>query len=159
MDRVLSVATAGVVVMALYFIVTERVIPALRGEPVRVLEGGQLPGGLEFETLDGSGTVAVAVGKPALLLVYSSTCPACYANLPAWHEVIEASGKTATILAVAVEADRVAALEYAEAHLSMATAVIDAEGILRFVRQGSLDRESIEFLIRALGALAGSSNS
>ena len=178
-DRALSVATAGVVVMALYFLVTERVIPALRGEPVRVVEGGRLPGGLEFELLDGStvrGTVKLPGAKPALLLVYSSTCPACYANLPAWREVIEAGEEGVTVFAVGLESDRVAASQYAREHLPSAlsvvpedphrfgsilgvdivpfTALVDASGTLRFVRQGSLDTGSVDSLIRALGALA-----
>ncbi len=183
-DRALSVATAGVVVMALYFLVTERVIPALRGEPVRIVEGEKLPGGLDFELLEGSessGTVTVPGAKPSLLLVYSSTCPACYANLKNWHEVIEAVGDDATVIAVGIEADRVAARRYARKHLPSAvptvpedphrfggilgvgivpfTAVVDAGGTLRFVQEGSLDPRSVESLIRALGALAGSSNS
>lgn len=182
-ERVLSAATAAVVVLALYFLVVERVIPAVRGEPVRVVEGGSLPGGLEFELLEGSGaegTVNVPGERPALLLVFSSTCPACYANLPAWLEVIEAAEDVSTVLAVGIEADRVAALQYARKHLPSAlavvpedphrfggllgvdivpfTAVVDASGTLRFVQQGSLDSGSVDLLIRALGALSGSSN-
>ena len=182
-DRVLSAATAAVVVMALYFLVIERVIPAVRGEPVRVVEGGSLPGGLEFQLLEGSGaggTVKVPGEKPTLLLAFSSTCPACYANLPAWREVIEAAEDVSTVLAVGIEADRVAALQYARKHLPSAlavvpedphrfggllgvdivpfTAVVDASGTLRFVQQGSLDSGSVDLLIRALGALSGSSN-
>jgi hypothetical protein len=169
--------------MALYFLVTERVIPALRGGPVRVVEGGQLSGGLEFALLDGSrssGTMRVPGARPTLLLVYSSTCPACYANLPAWREVIEAGEDLSTVLAVGVEADRLAALQYARRHLPSATAVVpedphrfggilgvdivpftallDAGGTLRFVQQGSLDSRSVDALKGALGALAGSSN-
>ncbi len=180
-DRALSVATAGVVVMALYFLVTERVIPALRGEPVRVIEGGKLPGGLEFELLDASGvrgTMRVPGARPALLLVFASTCPACYANLPAWQKVIAAGEEGLTVLAVGLESDRVAALRYARTHLSSAipavpedphrfsatlgvdivpfTALVDASGSLRWVQQGSLDSGAVDSLIRALGALAGS---
>ena len=98
-DRMLSVVTAGVVATAFYFLATERVIPALRGDPVRVVEGWRLPGGLEFELLDGSqssGTVVVPGAKPALLLAYSSTCPACYENLPAWREVIAVAAPPGT---------------------------------------------------------------
>jgi len=170
--------------MALYFLVTERVLPALRGEPVRVTEGGKLPGSLELQLLEetgGSGTVALPGAKPALLLVYSSTCPACYANLPAWRKLVEAAPDRATVFAVGVEADRTAALQYARTHLPTTiavvpedphrfggilgvdivpfTALVDATGTLRFVRQGSLDSGSVESLIRALGALSGSSNS
>jgi hypothetical protein len=182
-DRALSLATAGVVVMALYFVITDRVIPALRGEPVRIVEGESLTSRLEFEVLDGSDssvTLTLPGATPALLLVFSSTCAACYANLPAWREVIDAVGDRVKVLAVGIEADRMAALQYAETQLPSAmpvvpedpyrfagilgvdmvpfTALVDASGTLRFVRQGSLDAGGIESLIRALGVLAGSSN-
>jgi len=186
LDRVLSLVTAVVVVTALFFSVTERVLPALRGTPVRVFEGGTLSERLEFESLRNSerpgesDQVPVPGEGGALLLVFSSTCPACYANLPAWRQVTAAVGDASTVLAVGLERDRSAARAYAETHLPAAhsvfpkdarrfvgtfgvdivpfTALVDAGGVVRFVRQGSLDSTAVTSLIRALETLADASN-
>lgn len=186
LDRALSLVTAVVVVTALYFLVIERVMPAFRGESVRVVEGGKLPESLEFELLGNverpseSARVLVPGERGALLLVFSSTCPACYANLPAWRQVIAVVGDASTVLAVGLERDRSAARAYAERHLPAAlsvvpedarrfvgtfgvdivpfTALVDAGGIVQFVQQGSLDSTAVTSLIRSLGALAESSN-
>ena len=81
-DRALSLITAMAVAAAIYLLVTERLVPAVQGEPTRVGEGGKLPEPLEFEVLDDDGQrstapkVRVPGRRAALLLVFSSTCPA-----------------------------------------------------------------------------------
>lgn len=184
LNRVLNLVTAVVAVMALYFLATERVIPAVRGEPVRVAEGAKLPGSFQFELLGEAGRTGEATkirvpgSRPVLLLVFSSTCPACYANLPAWREVIENADGVPEVIAVGLEPDRLAALAYARRHLPAAvavapedsrrfvgtlgvdvvpfTALVDTGGIVQFLQQGSLDSTAVSSLLRALGALTGS---
>jgi hypothetical protein len=183
LDRSLSLFTATLVMAALYFLATERLIPALREEPVRVAVGEKLPGRLEFELLETAGVgrsskIGVPARRPTLLLVFNSACPACYANLPAWGEVLGAASGAAA-LAVGLQPSRQAALAYAREHLTAAepvapedprgfvgtlgievvpfTALVDAGGIVRFVHHGRLDSTAVSTLVGALGALAGSS--
>lgn len=186
MDRVLSVVTALVVVTVSYFLVTERVVPALRGEPVRVREGERLVEAIEFEPLGterdalGAKGLRVPGAKPTLLLVFNSACQACYRTLPAWHDLVAAAGGAASVLAVALDPDEQAAGAYARQHLAVAvavapedprrfagilgvdivpsTALLDRDGVLRFMRQGSLDSLAVSSLIRALGALGAPQN-
>lgn len=186
MDRVLSAVTALVVVTVSYFLVTERVVPALRGEPVRVREGERLAEALQFEPLGSAGGalglegIRVPSARPALLLVFNSTCQACYSTLPAWHDLIAAAGDAASVFAVALDPDERAAGAYASQNLAAAravvpedprrfagilgvdivpsTALLDRDGVLRFMRQGSLDSLAVSSLIRALGALEAPQN-
>ena len=107
LDRALSLATGVVVVMTFYFLLTERLLPSLRGEPVLVPEGGTLTDSFAFRPL-GAGERTFALKyvpdeRPVLLLVFDSTCPACYANLESWQLAIEAAGSKVTVLAVALE--------------------------------------------------------
>lgn len=178
LDRALSLVTLAVGVVAAYVLATERVIPALRGEPAVVEVGETLPGAFEFELLERQGDrVAVPGGRATLLLFYNSTCPACYANLPSWQTVIDAVGVEVSVLAVALEGERPAARAYARRHLPGAlgvvpedarevtgrlgigivpsTALVGPSGALRYVRQGSLDRSAVDSLVRALEALGG----
>ncbi|UCC48150.1 MAG: hypothetical protein JSV41_11860 [Gemmatimonadota bacterium] len=184
LDHALSLAAAVAALAALYLVTTERLLPALRDAPVRLGEGEQLARVLEFRTLanghERTGEeIAVPGDRATLLFVFSSTCPACYTNLPAWREVTEAAGGTTTVLAVALERDRSAARSYARRHLSWATAVVPKhprefvgtlgvdivpftalvgrDGVLEFVWPGSLDSLTSHSLIRALGALSASS--
>lgn len=184
LDRVLSVVTALVVVTVGYFVVTERVVPALRGEPVRVREGEKLPEVLEFAPLDngsnslGEARVRLPDGQARLLLVFNSTCQACYRTLPAWQRAVRAVAGDLAVLAVGLDPDQRAAAAYARRSLPTAlaltpddparfasilgvdvvpfTALLDPDGVVLFVRQGSLDALAADSLIRALGALAGS---
>ncbi len=184
LDRALSLVTAVVVLAAAYFLGTERVIPALRGEPVRVAEKEKVAGELGFRRLAegrlGSEGLRVPGERPVLLLVFSSSCPACYANLPAWHAVIEVAQGVASVFAVAVERNQPAALAYARQHLSEAvlvapedvrefagvlgvdmvpfTALVGSDGVVEFVRAGRLDSTAVGSAIRALGVLGGPSN-
>lgn len=188
LDRALSLVTVLVAVAALYLLTTERLLPALRGAPVRLGVGGQLAAALEFRTLAkgyvGTGAsrdITVPGERPTLLFVFNSTCAACYVNLSAWQEVMEAAGGRATVLAVALERERSAAHGYARRHLPAAmavvpkdpgefagrlgveivpfTALVGRDGVLEFVRPGSLDSLAVRSLLRALEALAASSHS
>ncbi|NIN72457.1 MAG: hypothetical protein GTO46_11180 [Gemmatimonadetes bacterium] len=185
LDRALSLVTVILGLLAAYLVATERVIPALRGEPVAVDVGERLVGRLEFDRL-----VAVPgsragdrIGVPGrgavLLLVYSSRCPACYANLAAWDRAVRAAEGVASVLSVALEEDLPAARAYARRHLPSTVAVIprDArrltgalgigivpstilvggDGTVSFLRQGSLDRVALDSLVSALEALQGPS--
>lgn len=184
LDRMLSVVTALVVVTAGFFVVTERVVPALRSEPTRVREGERLPEVLEFAPLDngrnslGGERVRLPDGRAGLLLVFNSTCQACYRTLPAWQRAVDALADDVAVLAVGLDSDGQAAAAYARRNLPRAvvlapddparfasilgvdvvpfTALLDSDGVLLFVRQGSLDEPAADSLIRALGALAGS---
>ncbi len=185
MDRTLSLVTGAALLAALYLILAERVLPAVRGEPARVAEGERLPGELVFEPLDvpvagtrSPGTIRLPAERPVLLLVFSSTCPACYANLPAWGRVLDAADGT-LVLAVGLERQRLAAAAYARGNLPVAravvpkqprrfagvlgvdivpfTALVDARGVVRFAHRGRLDAKAVSRLIEALGAQSGSS--
>lgn len=181
-DRLVSVITGLIVVTVAYFVVTERVVPALRGEPVRVWRGERLPEALEFTSLDGGGrgraTVRIPDGRATLILVFNSTCQACYRTLPAWRRAVAAAADRVAVLAVGLDRDRRGAAVYARHNLPTAavvtpedpvrfanmlgidvvpfTAALDPDGVVVFARQGSLDVQAADSLIRALGALGGS---
>jgi len=177
--------TGVVAVTAVYFMATERVIPALRGEPVLLQQGDSLAESLELRALgasqdeEGAGVSRVPSAQASLLLVFSSTCPACYANLPAWNKLINSASESVSVLAVALERDSAAALSYASDNLPGAVTVIardpqrfvdvlglsvvpytilvDVDGRVAFLRSGRLDSASVVAATRALGALSGSS--
>jgi hypothetical protein len=186
LDRALNLATAGLVGVALYFVTTERLMPALRGEPAPAIEGERLAQSFELEVLGDNGTadaararVRVPARRPVWLFIFSSTCPACYANLPAWRRVLEASRGSAAVLAVGLERDWRAARAFVREHLPAAmlampeeprrftaalgvelvpfTALVAADGRAVYVRRGGMDSMAVAAAIRALGALAGSS--
>jgi len=186
LDRTLSLVTALVFVVAAYLLISERLLPALRGEPALVGEGERLDDAIEFHPLAEdrladvlTERISVPSDRPTLLLVFASTCPACYANLEAWSTAIDAADGVATVLAVGFERDRKAAREYALRHLPRAmpvaprdprwfagrlgvsivpfTALVNADGTVGFVRQGRLDAASVASLRGALGALVSSS--
>ena len=184
-DRLLSVITGLIVVTVAYFVMTERVIPALKGETVRVWRGERLPEVLEFASLDRGGDnrerprVHIPNRRATLMLVFNSTCQACYRTLPAWRRAVAAAADDGvTVLAVGLDPDQRGAAEYARQNLPAAavvapedpvrftnmlgvdvvpfTALLDADGVLLFARQGSLNAQAGDSLIRALGALVGS---
>ncbi|MEE9156595.1 MAG: hypothetical protein V3U38_08085 [Gemmatimonadota bacterium] len=181
----LNLATALVAVGALYFLLTERVLPLLQSEPVRVHEGGTLTESFAFRPLGMERPKTVDLRHipdewPVLLLVFNSTCPACYANLPAWRRAIDAAGRRVTVLAVAIESDRSAAQSYATRELPRAlavepvepmeltgtlgidvvpyTALVGTGGSLEFSRPGRLDSADVASLTRALGGPGGHPN-
>ncbi len=186
LDRGLTLVTVLALVTAVYFLVKERLIPAVRSEPARVIEGEELAESFQFELLsrDGSASRAARIQvpgrRPALLLVFDSACPACYANLPAWRDLLAVSAGGVISLAIGLDRDPRDAWKYAHDHLPAATAVsirnarefatvmgvrvvpftalVGADGVLHFARQGRLDATATETAIRALEALTGSSN-
>jgi hypothetical protein len=180
LDRALSLVTVIVGLVAAYLVATERVIPALRGEPEAVDAGGRLAVRLEFGPGGwgwgrGRERISVPGEGAALLLVYSSTCPACYANLSAWDRVVRAAEGVASVLSVGLDRDRVAARAYARRHLPStvavvprdwrrlsgalgigivpSTALVSRDGVVVFLRQGSLDGAAVDSLVSALEAL------
>ncbi len=186
LDRALSLVTAVVLLVAAYFVLAERVVPALRDEPAPVGVGDRLSKPLRFEPLaagrvsrGGSSPLRVPAGRPALLLVFSSRCPACYANLPAWRRALNEAGGEVLVVGVGLERSRKAAAVYAARHLPGAvavassqprrfaqtlgielvpfTALVDTAGVVQFARPGSLDSLGESTLMQALGALTGSS--
>lgn len=185
LERTLNISTAAIVAVAAYFLVSERVIPALRGDAAPAVQGEELEGSLEFQPL-GEGSVGAGVGpiaipgpRPALLLVFSTTCPACYANLPAWRQIVTAAADRASVLAVTLESDRAAVRAYVGEKLPGAIAVrptepqrfvdglgvsvvpftvlVDAGGTVGYMRRGVLDSLGVATAIRALGVLSDSS--
>lgn len=186
LDRALSLVTVIVGLVAAYLVVTERVIPALRGEPVPVDAGEKLSARLEFELLAaspggrGSKRIGVPGERAVLLLVFNSSCPACYGNLPAWDRAVRAAEGVASVLSVALDRDRPAARAYARRHLPStvgviprdarrltgvlgigivpSTALVGRDGVVMFFRQGGLDGAAVDSLVSALGALKGPSS-
>jgi hypothetical protein len=177
--------TVIVGVVAAYLVVTERVIPVFRGEAVPVDEGEKLAARLEFEPLAvsaaaGGGRIEVPGEGAVLLLVYNSTCPACYSNLAAWARGVSAAAGVASVLSVALEEDLAAAGAYARRHLPStvaviprdarrltgalgigivpSTALVGGDGTVLFLRQGSLDGAALDSLVSALEALQGPSS-
>lgn len=184
LDRALSLLTVILGLAAAYLLATERVIPALRGEAKAVDVGAKLGERLEFERLAAGRASSGRLGVPGegavLLLVYSSSCPACYANLPAWDDAVRAAAGVASVLSVALESDLEAARAYARRHLPStvavvprdarrltgalgigivpSTALVGGDGTVLFMRQGSLDRAAIDSLVNALAVLGGPSS-
>ncbi len=185
LDRALSLVTVLLLVVAIFFVMTERVLPSFRGDPVPVVAGENLTEPLRFELLtvgndpSGGAEFRVPARRPALLLVFSSRCPACYANLPAWRRTLERAGGKASVVAVGLERSQAAVAAYAAQNLPGAaaavpsrpdrftktlgirivpyTALVDTAGTLLFSRQGSLDSLAVATLEQALGALTGRS--
>jgi hypothetical protein len=185
LEWVLNGSTALLVAVASYFLVVERVVPALRDARPALKAGDSLTQRLQLRALGaageraGMGAIMIPGPGPALLLVFSSMCPACYANLAAWREILKALHGSASAYAVALEDDLPAARAYAGANLPGVlavrpadprrfvdalgvrvvplTALIDAEGVVRFMARGRLDSTAVARAIGALGALSGSS--
>lgn len=179
--------TICAVLVALYLVVTERLLPAVRGPAETVLEGERLSSPLPFQELepgtDGgpSGRILRAPGeRPTLLLLFHTRCPACYGNLPAWRSLIESGGDGVAALAVGLDADTRKVAAYARRHLAGAvavrplnskvlletlgvdivpfTAIVGPDGMLALIHHGSLDSAAVETGIGALEALTGLSN-
>lgn len=163
--------------IAVYFLLTERLLPSLRSEPVRVPQGGALTESFSFRPL-GVKTARpkdlqhVPDALPTLLLVFDSDCPACYENAAAWRAAINAAGEKIRVLALTFENESLAAGAYVRQQLPGAipmapteprefaltfgveivpfTALVDVDGTLKFVRPGRLDSTAVARLKRAL---------
>lgn len=186
-ERILNAITICAVAAASYLVVTERVLPAVRGPADLVLEGERLSSALPFERLgnspDGGSSESLvrAPGeRPTLLLVFHTRCPACYRNLPAWRSLIDAGRGGVTTLAVGLDAEGRKVKAYARRHLAGAvavrpldrkglletlgveivpfTAVVGPDGVVEFAHHGSLDSVAVKDGIGALEALTGLSN-
>jgi hypothetical protein len=183
-EKMSSLASAAALCVALFLVARARVTPISRAEPDLIGEGERISADLVLQPLTASAEPGVAAeirvpsARPTLLLVFSSTCPSCYANLPAWRQVIEASRGVVRVIAVGMEPDRTSARDYAQRHLADAeptapsdprafaealgvnvvplTALIDSDGTVRSVKRGSLDSAALSSIIGVLGALTRS---
>lgn len=125
LERWLNGATAVVLVVAVALLVRDRVVPAWRAGQV-VTVGDEVPAGLDLVSLASGDTAATASLRPALLLYFQSTCPACTRNLPAWRRLLEERPSRMRAVAIGLE-DRAPALSYAREELPGALAVRPAD--------------------------------
>jgi thiol-disulfide isomerase/thioredoxin len=164
----LNLGTAALVAVALGALIHDRLIP-LWQERRRIDPGETIPSSLAFELLTDTDTITIERGRPALLLVFRSTCQACDKAVPVWSELATAIPGAA--LAVALEG-REPALEYASDRLPAATPVrpleeqafvdrfrirvvpttlvIDAGGRLRIRREGPLEETDARLIASAM---------
>lgn len=115
LERWLNGATAVVLVAAAALLVRDRLVPAWRARQV-VTVGDEVPDGLDLVALASGDTAETASLRPALLLYFQSTCPACTRNLPAWRRLVEERPSGLRAVAVGLE-DRAPALTYAREEL------------------------------------------
>ena len=154
----LDAGTALTLALAVALLVEARVLPAWRARSV-VAVGEEVPADLGFTALATGDRFELDRGLPTLLLVFRSDCPACRAVAPRWRELGRSvMGGGARVLAVGLE-PAATALPYAREQLPGALAVlprsrerflrvldvatvpatllVDAEGRLRFRREGT----------------------
>lgn len=173
-NAALNLGTAVVVVAALGLFARERLWPSWRDRAL-VDVGDRLPAGLAFENLATGDTIRIARGRPTLVLVFRSTCPACERNLPAWQALARRTGDGARLLAVPME-EAEPGLAFARRHLPSAvparplepdafirdlqlravptTLFVDGEGRLQLRLSGRLassDLERLAALVREAG--------
>lgn len=120
-----------------------------------------------------------ATGRPTLLLVFTSTCPACRATFPIWRDVAARAAATGTdVVGVRLDAgpgeDPASALPpeivfpvYAPDHDAPgamrrvrsvpATVLLDASGTVAAIWSGTLDEGAVRELERELDARSASS--
>jgi len=168
LELALDVAVGLMAVLALYFLVRERVAPWVAersivdpGEAVQ-----QSPSLVDAETGD---SILFRAGAATLLLVFRSTCPTCERTAPSWNRLAESAAWETT--AVGLEDPQTAAA-YAATHLKDArvavprdidrftrrfrisvvptTLVIDREGRLAARHAGPLEELDVQALRRAV---------
>ena len=120
-ERWLNGATAVLLAAAAALLVRDRLLPLWRTHQV-VEVGEAVPGELGLESLATGDTTALERFRPALLLYFQSTCPACTRNLPSWRRLLQERPPGVPAVAVGLE-PRPRALVYAREHLSGAVAV------------------------------------
>lgn len=120
-ERWLNAATAVLLAAAAALLVRDRLLPAWRTHQV-VEVGEAVPGDLGLVSLVTGDTAALESFRPALLLHFQSTCPACTRNLPAWRRLLEERPSGVPTLAVGLER-RLSARDYVRERLNGATAV------------------------------------
>lgn len=124
-ERWLNGATAVLLAAAVALLARDRLLPAWRAH--RVVEVGEtVPGDLGLVSLATGDTAALERFRPALLLYFQSTCPACTRNLPAWRRLLEKRPPGVPAVAVGLER-RLPALRYAREQLPGALAVGPAD--------------------------------
>lgn len=124
-ERWLNGATAVLLAAAVALLARDRLLPAWRAHQV-VEVGEEVPGDLALVSLATGDTAALASFRPALLLYFQSTCPACTRNLPAWRRLLEERPSGVPAVAVGIE-PRVTALGYAREELPGAVAARPAD--------------------------------
>lgn len=168
-DLALDILVGLTAVLALFFLVRERLAPWLADRSV--LDPGEMvreaPALVDAQSGD---TIVFQPGAASLLLVFRSTCPTCLENAPAWVRLAEGSHWQTT--AVGLESMEAAA-RYASKHLARArvavpqdmgrftrrfrievvptTLVIDREGRLAARHAGSLEELDIQALRSRVG--------
>ena len=166
LELTLDIAAALMAVLALIFLVRERVAPWIAErsvvDPGEVVK--QPPSLVDAQTGD---SIVFPAGTATLLLVFRSTCPTCERAAPAWNRL--ATGDTWQTTAVGLERPQSAAA-YAAAHLPDAriavprdmdrftrrfrisvvptTLVIDREGRLAARHAGPLEELDVQALRR-----------
>lgn len=152
-----------------------------RWESNPIMEGQRLGVTLRFQPLDSTGVqfdaplIEVPGERQAVLLVFASTCPSCYANLEAWRETLRNTPEAAMPLGVALEGNARAAFEYASRNLPGVTVVVPrdpvrfsaalgirsvpftvvvgGDGLVKYARRGALDSPAVRTLVEVLTGL------
>jgi thiol-disulfide isomerase/thioredoxin len=116
----LNIATAVAVAGALYLVTTERLIPAWDDRAV-VRVGETVTNPVELHALGADSSITLPLGRPVMLSVYRSTCPACKRAVPGWLELADNLRGRAAVVAVALE-DEESGLAYARREMPGADA-------------------------------------
>lgn len=125
LERWLNGATAVLLVVAAALLFRDRLLPAWRN--LQVVEvGEEVPGELALISLASRDTTTLEHLRPALLLYFQSTCPACTRNLPAWRRLLEERPSDVPAVAIGLEEES-PALAYARGELPGALAVRPAD--------------------------------
>lgn len=119
-DLWLNGATAVLLIVGCALLVRDRILPAWRD--LQVVEvGDEVPDDLTLVSLPSRDTTALEGLRPALLLYFQSTCPACARNLPAWRRLMEERPPGLPAVAVGLE-EALPALGYVREELPGAVA-------------------------------------
>jgi len=177
-ERWLNGATAVLLVVAAALLFRDRLLPAWRD--LQVVEvGDRVPEELALVSLPSRDTIRLEGLRPALLLYFQSTCPACARNLPAWRRLMEERPPGMPAVAVGLEG-ALPALGYVREELPGAlaarpadrsrmtrlmaveavptTQLVDEDGRLLWSRSGVLAAADVERILdRARGVRPGGS--
>ena len=170
-QRLLDAGTAVALVLAVALMIEARVLPAWRARSV-VEVGEEVPADLGFTVLATGERIQLDRGLPTLLLVFRSDCPACRAVAPRWRELGRSVMGGARVFAVGLE-PHATALPYATEQLPdavgvvprsrerflrvldltavPATLLIDADGRLRYRREGTTTEVDVAAVRRIAG--------
>jgi hypothetical protein len=147
-ELVLDLVIGLTAVMALFFVVRERLVPWIAErsviDPGEVIKEG--PVLIDARTGD---SVPIRRGDDNLLLVFRSTCPTCERTAPAWHRLSTSEDWRTTAIGLE-DADGAAA--YASAHLPTARVVVPSD-IDRFATRFRIDVVPTTLIIDRAGRL------